>query len=61
MAATAGLNSVDGSGDERLEAAGDEDDDPETLEADRAMRGRRGLEKVSKKIPVSIYSPTLSV
>ena len=59
--ATSGLNSVDGSGDQRLEAAGNEDDDPETLEAERAMRGRRGLEKVSKFLPVSIYSPTLSV
>ena len=56
-----GLNSVDGSGDQRLEAAGDEVDDPETLEAERAMRGRRGLEKVSKFLLVSIYSPTLSV
>ena len=53
--------SVDGGGDQRLEAAGDEEDDPETLEAERAMRGRRGLEKVSKFLPVSIYSPTLSV
>ena len=41
-----GLNSVDGGGDKRLEAAGDEEDDPETLEAERAMRGRRGLEKL---------------
>ena len=56
-----GLNSVDGSGDQRQEAASDKEDDPETLEAERAMRGRRGLEKVSKKFPVSIYSPTLSV
>ena len=40
------MNSVDGGGDQRLEAAGDEVDDPETLEAERAMRGRRGLEKV---------------
>ena len=59
--ATAGLNSVDGGRDERLEAAGGEEDDPETLEAERAMRGRRGLEKVSKFLPMSIYSPTLSV
>ena len=57
----AGLNSVDGGRDQRLEAAGDKDDDPETLEAERAMRGRRGLEKVSKILPVSIYSLTLSV
>ena len=61
MAATAEKKSVDGGGDQRLGAAGDEEDDPETLEAERAMRGRRSLEKVSKFFPVSIYSPTLSV
>ena len=49
------MNSVDGGGDQRLEAAGDEVDYPETLEAERAMRERRGLEKVSKFLPVSIY------
>ena len=53
--------SIDGSGDQRLEAVGDEEDDPETLEVERAMRGRRGLEKVSKFLLVSIYSPILSV
>ena len=53
--------SVDSGGDQRWESAGDEEDDPETLEAERAMRGRRGLEKVSKFLPVSIYSPTRSV
>ena len=52
---------IDSGGDQRQEAAGDEEDDPETLEAERAMRGRRGLEKVSKFLPVSIYSPALSV
>ena len=57
----AGKNSVDGSRDQRQEAAGDEEDDPETLEAERAMRGRRGFGEISKKIPVSIYSLTLSV
>ena len=31
--------SVDGGGDQRLEAAGDEEDDPETLEAEQATRG----------------------
>ena len=55
------VNSVDGGRDQRLEAAGDEIDDPETLEAERAMRGQMGLEKVSKFLPVCIYSPTLSV
>lgn len=46
MAATAGLNSVDGIGNQRLEEAGDEVDDLETQEEERAMRGGRGLEKV---------------
>ena len=45
---------MDGSGDLRREAAGNEEDDPETLKAERAMRGRKGLEKVSKFLPVSI-------
>ena len=53
--------SVDGGGDQRREAAGDEEDDPETQEAERAMRGRRGFGEISKILPVSIYSPTLSV
>ena len=61
MAATAGLNSVDGGEDQRLKAARNEEDDPETLEAERAMRGRRGFGEISKILPVSIYSPTLSV
>ena len=56
-----GLISVDGGGDERLLAAGDEEDDPETLEAERATRGRKSSEKVSNFLPVGIYSPTLSV
>ena len=52
---------VDGGGDQRQEAAGDEEDDPETLEAERATRERKSLEKVSKILPMGIYSPTLSV
>ena len=56
-----GLNSVDSGGEQRLEAAGNEVDDPETLEAERAMRGRRGFGEISKLLPVSIYSPTMSV
>ena len=52
---------VDGGGNQRQEAVGDEEDDPETLEAKRAMHERRGLEKVSKFLPMSIYSLTLSV
>ena len=57
----AGMIPVDGGEDQRQEAAGNEEDDPETLEAERAMRGRKGSKKVSKFLPVSIYSPTLSV
>ena len=57
----AGVNSVDGGGDQRLEAAGDEEDDLETLEAERAMRGQRGFGEISKILRVSIYSPTLPV
>ena len=39
---------VDGGGDQRQEAAGDEEDDTETLEAERAKRGSRRFEKFSK-------------
>ena len=59
--ATAETIPVDSGGDQRREAAGDEEDDPETQEAERAMRGRRGFGEISKISPMSIYSPTLSV
>ena len=59
--ATAETIFVDGGGDQRLEAAGGEEDDPETQEAERAMRGRRGFGEISKILPVTIYSLTLSV
>ena len=52
---------VDGGGDQRQEAIGDEEDDLETLEAERAKRGQKSSEKISKILPVGIYSPTLSV
>ena len=39
---------VDGSGDQRQEATGDEEDDPKTLEAERAKRGSRRFRKFSK-------------
>ena len=52
---------IDGGGDQRQEAAGNEEGDPETLEAERAKRGQKSLEKISKILPVGIYSPTLSV
>ena len=46
---------VDSGGDQRRETPGDEEDDPETLEAERAERERKSSEKISKKIPVAIY------
>ena len=52
---------IDGGGDQRQEVAGNEEDDPETLEAEQAERGRKSSEKISKILPMSIYSPTLSV
>ena len=52
---------IDDGGDQWQEAAGDEEDNPETLEAERAKRGRKSSEKISKILPVGIYSPTLSV
>ena len=52
---------VDGGGDQRQEATGDEEDDPETLEAERAEHGQKCSEKISKILPVAIYSPTLLV
>ena len=61
MEATAVLIPIDSSGDQWREAAGDEEDDPETLEAERAKRGRKSSEKISKILPMGIYSPTLSV
>ena len=39
---------VDGGGDQRQEAACDEEDDPETLEVERAKRGSRRFGKFSK-------------
>ena len=61
MAATTELIPVDGGGDQRWEVAGDEEDDLETLEAERAERGRNCSEKFPKILPLGIYSPTLSV
>ena len=42
---------VDGGGDLRQEAAGEEEDDLESQEAERAMRGRRVSEKFPKFCP----------
>ena len=40
--------SIDGGGDQWQEVAGDEEDDPETLEAEQAKRGSRRSGKFSK-------------
>ena len=48
MAATAVEIPVDGGGDQRREAAGDEENDSETLEAEQAERGRKLFEEISK-------------
>ena len=61
MAATAVEIPIDGGGDQRREAAGDEENNPETLEAERAEREQNLSEKFPKKIPFGIYSRTLSV
>ena len=55
------MNSVDGGGDQRLEAAGDEVNDPETLLAEQAIARAKGFGEISKVLLVAIYSPTLSV
>ena len=52
---------VDGGRDQQQEAAGDEEDDPETLEAERAERRRNCSEKFPNFLPLGIDSPTLSV
>ena len=39
---------VGGGGDQRKEVAGNEEDDPETLEAEQAKRGSRRFGKFSK-------------
>ena len=56
-----GLNSVDGGGDQRQEAAGDEETIRRPSMAERAIAWAKGFGEISKKFPVSIYSPTLSV
>ena len=57
----AGMIFVDGGGDQWREAAGNEESDPETLEAEWAERGRNLSEKFPNFLPLGIYSPTLSV
>ena len=40
-----GMISVDGGRDQRQEAVGDEEDDPETLEAERAYARAKGFRR----------------
>ena len=56
-----GLNSVDGGGDQRQEVAGDEEMIRRPLMAERAIARAKRFGEISKILPVSIYSPTLSV
>ena len=55
------MNSVDGGGDQRQEAAGDEETIQRPSMAERAIAQAKGFGEISKILPVSIYSPTLSV
>ena len=58
---TAGAKSVDGGGDQLLEAAGDEETIRRPSMAERAIARAKGFGGISKILPVTIYSPTLSV
>ena len=55
------MKSVDGGGDQRLEVAGDEEDDPETQGGRAGSARAKRFGKISKFWPVDIYSPTLLV
>ena len=56
-----GLNSLDGGGDQRQEAAGDEETIRRPPMAERAIARAKGFGEISKIQPVNIYIPTLSV
>ena len=56
-----GLNSVDGGRDQRQEAAGDEETIRRPSMAERAIARVKGFGEISKILPMTIYSPTLSV
>ena len=60
-AATVGTKSVDGGEDQRQEAAGDEEMIRRPRWQSKLLRGRRVSEKFPKKLPVAIYSSTLSM
>ena len=57
----AGAKSVDGDGDQLLEAAGDKETIRRPSMAERAIARAKGFRGISKFLPVNIYSPTLSV
>ena len=61
MAATQETISVDGGGDQRQEATGDEEDDLETQGGRAGWARAKGLGEISKIWPVDIYNLTLSV
>ena len=56
-----GLNSVNGGGDQRQEVASDEETIRRPSMAERAIARAKGFGGISKFLPVTIYSPTLSV
>ena len=56
-----GAKSVDGGGDQLLEAAGNEETIRRPSMAERAIARAKGFGEISKILPVTIYSPTLSV
>ena len=55
------MNPVDGGGDQRLEVAGDEEDDPETRGGKASSAWMKKFGIISKFWPGGIYSLTLSV
>ena len=61
MAATAGLNSIDGDGDQRREVASSKETIQRPEAAEQDTRGLRGFEGISKISPVGIYILTVSV
>ena len=55
------MNSVDGGGDQRQEAAGDKETIRRRSRQSELSAGEEFQRKFSKILPVSINSPTLSV
>ena len=55
------MKSVDGGGDQLHEAAGDEETIRRPSMVEQAIAQGKGFEEISKILPVTIYSPTLSV